>query len=170
MATDQLYDFCTALLDDAADLLSDAGLAVPSRVFVSATTPAEDCDTLAAWVDNLGPWATPGLQDRAPCSFVTSVGVNLRIIVCQQEGGNEGQPIPEDQLDTFGQEHHQRGWVLWNGLLALWTSGSGGSAFAGRRCETIRDWEMVQTEYFGGIGGWTISFEMQMGNEPPLGS
>lgn len=169
MATDQLYDFCNALLADAVDILDDAGLVVPSRQFVSATTPAEDCDTIAVWVDNLGPWATAGRQDRAPCGFVTSAGVNLRIIMCQDEGGNEGQPVPVAQLDTFGLEHHQRGWVLWNGLLSLWTS-STGAAFTDRRCDTVRDWEMVQTEYFGGTGGWTISFEMQIGNEPSLGS
>jgi hypothetical protein len=168
VGSEQLYDFLDLLIADAVDALDDFAIPVPSRQFVSVGEPAEDCETIAAWINLLGPWASPPRNDRGNCGFVTTVTVNLRIVTCVTEGDNHGNPLTAEQLDELGRLHYKRGWVLWDQLLKRWLDASG--AFTGRKCDTFRNWQMLQATPFGGSAGWTISFEMQMGNEPPLAS
>lgn len=177
-----LHDAAEAFLEAAADALdtlpSESPLlaGTPARRYVSAGTPAIDCDQLVVWaptIDEDGTLPSGILLEtgaRGMAGRVNFPQLNVMIVRCIPAVREDRQGraiIPEaTALGAAGMQTNADAWVLWCGINAARKAGRFNDL-----CSAVSVGRATALTPSGGYGGWQLPIFVQLdGYRVELGS
>lgn len=149
-----LTDALDELLAHALDAHTDAGLTPPARSYVSAGTPAAECDLLAVYATPRAK-ENPGGPQR--CVIFHQADITIHRWMCLEIT----EPIPgQTALDAVGHTFHDSMWATWFYLGALITRGDLHPGLGCDRAELLNTAQILDEE--GGMAAWTIQVRIDL--------
>lgn len=159
-----LGELAQDLLDTSEAIIANTSGGPVALFFLAPSIPVLDhsCDTLIVWPNAIAEEQTSPLTPlpqtgmRARVGSVTLVTLNVWVARCLQV---PRVPVPgalqtEDTLKIA-----EDGWALWNGVLSAFLDGS---LFDGT-CQEMRRFPMVPLNSEGGMGGWALTIQVELG-------
>lgn len=155
-----LGEWLTDILDKCAQIL---GPTAPSRRYVSAGTPAADCNQLTVHADAIYPGGNfptrPDLIPQASLNFMPIVRLIIILWRCVPTRESEGRAPGADELNAHGLANAHEGQALWYGLVR---STIDGTLWPTQNRPIVLWRECKQLPSQGNLAGWQVTGEISL--------